>query len=539
MQPMKKQRKNIHLWMNTLFGLAVFLFWEIAYPQALNYQEQNQLFLFNADYLLKDLSVAGGLADYISEFIVQFYYQPLAGAFLLGLLFVAMLEQTRNLIARQDQRWYIAGFIPPLLMLWHMGDIHTLLSFPIATIMALTVARTMGDRYPMADLILLPLLYWLAGPMVWVYALLRCFAVGWKQFWTLPYLAVLQVSAYVLLLSQWPPEMVLTGLNYYRIPLRTPLLQGMIPLSIVLLAGMANVTKGYTLPSVFTNGIPILSAAVLAGVAVNKGFDCDIYELLKQDEWVRKEQWTKIIERAEKHQVKTGFSSQCVNLALGMTGELPERMFRFYQSGSDALLMPAMNDNTSDLPTAEAFFRLGMINESLRYMSDIQQAILNFKGSGRCTKRIAECYLINGNYQAAAKHLALLRQSLFYRQWAKETATYLYRDDRIDTHPEWGSLRRNRYREQFLYNYEEKDKMLGILFTQNQTNRLALQYFMGQMLLDGNIESFVKYLPWAQQYGGHTRMPAGYADVMKCIQAKGNLPESDYARYAKRMNEKP
>lgn len=51
-----------------LFGLCIFLFWYCGYPQALCYQEQNQLFLWSADYFWHDLSVAGGLADYISEF---------------------------------------------------------------------------------------------------------------------------------------------------------------------------------------------------------------------------------------------------------------------------------------------------------------------------------------------------------------------------------------------------------------------------------------------------------------------------------------
>ena len=150
-------------------------------------------------------------------------------------------------------------------------------------------------------------------------------------------------------------------------------------------------------------------------------------------------------------------------------------------------------------------------------------------------KRIAECYLINGNYAVASKHLAVLGQSLFYRSWAKEAATYLNRDDKMNTHPKWGKLRQLRYKEQFLYNYNEKDKMLGLLFTNNQQNRMALFYFMGQMLLDGNVQGFTQYMQWVQQYGGFTQMPAGYADAMKCIQAQGNLPGSEYANYVQRM----
>lgn len=325
--------------------------------------------------------------------------------------------------------------------------------------------------------------------------------------------------------------MVLTGLNYYRIPMQTPMLQIVAPLSIVAVVAISRWIKSRMILTVISQATVIATASM----AITDGYDSEMYELLKQDELVRKERWTEIIERAKSKQVETAFSSQCVNLALGMTGQLPDRMFQFYQSGTDALLMPMIRDNTSNLPTAEAFYHLGMVNEALRYMFDIQQSILNFKKSGRCTKRIAECYLINGNYKAAAKHLTVLGQSLFYRSWAKEAATYLYRDDMMNMHPKWGKLRQLRYKEQFLYNYHEKDKMLGLLFQENHQNRMALFYFMGQMLLDGNIQGFTSYMTWVQQYGGFKEMPAGYADAMKCIQAQGNLPGSDYAKYVQRM----
>ena len=62
------------------FGIAVFLFWILGYPEALCYQVQNQLFLWAGDYFVHDQSVDGGLADYLSEFLVQFYYLPALGA---------------------------------------------------------------------------------------------------------------------------------------------------------------------------------------------------------------------------------------------------------------------------------------------------------------------------------------------------------------------------------------------------------------------------------------------------------------------------
>ena len=83
-------KNNLRAIFSALFGIAVFLFWLLGYPEALNYQEQNQLFLTTTDYFILRMAVPGGLADYVSEFIVQFYYVPWLGALLIGIMYAVM-----------------------------------------------------------------------------------------------------------------------------------------------------------------------------------------------------------------------------------------------------------------------------------------------------------------------------------------------------------------------------------------------------------------------------------------------------------------
>ena len=99
----------------------------------------------------------------------------------------------------------------------------------------------------------------------------------------------------------------------------------------------------------------------------------------------------------------------------------------------------------------------------------------------------------------------------------------------------YGKLRKMRYKESFLYSYEEIDKMFGLLLMNNTDNKMALDYFLAQMLLNGNVQGFQQYLGLAQQYGGYRQMPLGYQDAMRCIQAQGNVAGSPYASYVKRM----
>lgn len=539
---MKKYIKPIA---TVLFGVAIWLFWLFGYPEAMNYQEQNQLFLTTWAYFMERMSVPGGLADYVSEFLVQFYYVPWLGALLIGVVYAAMQWLMWTTVRRWDKTAFPITFLLPLLMLWHQGDIDTLLSLPVAIVMVLgaTVSMGKGGKYAyFSDLLAVPLLYWAAGPVAAIYVAIRGLQCGWRLLIEdAALIAISVLAAYWTVDYQWPLSMIVGGINYYRIPLMAPVMQYVVLLTpiVIALAARLNPWKN---EDTFKGSRRYLrlalqvSAMVIVGIfAVNKGFDPFVYEILWQDSMVRQERWHDIIHRAEKHQYDIAMSSNCVNLALGMTEQLADRMFTFKQSGTEALLLHMIRDNMSDLPTAEAFWRLGMVNSAKRYMMDIQQSILNARQSGRCTKRIAECHIVNGDYKAAEKRLNILKNTFFYRSWAEDAETYLYNDAKVNSHETWGKLRRYRYKDSFLYSYPEKHKMLGLLFQQNTDNRLALSYFMGQLLLDGDFNSFMGYMQWVQQYGGYSQMPYGYADAYQAIQQQGNVPGSAYASYVKKM----
>ena len=500
----KVMGRSVDWGLSVLVGIGIFLFWYVAYPHALSYHEQYQLFLWTWDYFVERISLPGGFADWLGEFIVQFYYIECLGALLLALLFVVLQRLTLRLLTHGDSPHVLfrtqgtvpmcLSLVPVVLILWLMGDINVLLSLPVAIVMALALACIrLSKPLSWIDLLILPVAYWLVGPMIWLYVLIRVMQLGWKHLWTAGWLVAVQLMVYAWLLPQWPLQQVMIGLNYYRIPLHYPQWNG---------------------------------------------YDKDMYELIRQDYLVRNEHWNEIVKRAGDYQVKTPFWSNCVNLALSQKRLLADRMFDFWQSGEDALIMPRTRDLTSMLPSAETFWRLGMVNSAQRYMFDTQESILNARKSGRCTKRIAECMIVNGHYQTAAKQLNLLKKSLFYRSWAQEAEAMMKDETAINHHPVYGRLRQLRYKENFLYSYEELDKMFGLLFMNNTENKMALDYFMAQMLLKGNLQGFQQYMGAVQQYGGYRQMPLGYQDVMRCIQMQGRVPDSPYAKYVQRMTER-
>lgn len=507
---------NGRLLVSLAFGVLVFLFWLCLYPHALSYQEQNQLFLWTCDYLLRDLAQAGGLADYLGEFFTQFYYVTWLGALVLALL-LSLFRYAFALVLRAAAIGvsgkgsivaFSLSFVPALLMIAVMGDYCVRLTFLVAlTLALLTVAFSSRSSYAfpcclLADVLLVPLAFWLLGGIAaWVYivlrlvVLLRRYGHAALPSLALPvYLVAVQTIVANSVLPSWLPNDVLLGRHYYSTPMKYP--------------------------------------------CTKWGFDEEEYDIIRLDWLVRNKRWDDILLMLDRKHVDNAFASNCANLALAQKGMLAEKMFSYYQSGPDALLLYSVRDNLSDYPTMEAFWLLGMVNSCLRYASDLQESILNARKSGRLTRRIAECHIVNGNYKAARKHLRLLRHSLFYSQWARQAEAMLGDETAINAHPVYGKMRRLRFRSDFLYKYEDKAQMLGKLFMDNTDNKMALDYFMGQLLLDGNHKAFMAYINWVAKYGGYEQMPAAYKDALTAIKANGNVLGSPYALYINSQIEK-
>ena len=84
---------------SVVLSLGAWLFFWLLRPEWMSFQEQNQLFLWTGDYLWQRLTVAGGLADWMGEFLVQFFRVEWLGAALMGVLFVLMQQAGRKALA--------------------------------------------------------------------------------------------------------------------------------------------------------------------------------------------------------------------------------------------------------------------------------------------------------------------------------------------------------------------------------------------------------------------------------------------------------
>lgn len=529
---MKYLSRHIAILISLLFAVAVALFWAFPYRCALSYQEQYQLFLFTPSYFTERISVPGGLADYAAEFITQFYYVYAIGAILLALVFFCLQRLTWVLMRRSgvSQSWYLLSFIPAVALWALMGNENVLLSFAIALLgmeelmfhYIIVRDHSRGWVAPAVYLLIaVPVGYWLFGPVVIGVALSATYnpyrpygtsqtlperavksnsqtlltPYGWALLSVLYFVAIVWLCGHFL---QYPYYKLFGGINYFRYPGIIPVMQWIVAALFALPLVVFYLPRLEGKKAVRAE-IAQLTIIVLATVPLlHFSFDRATYELIDYDYLVRTHQWQRIIERAEKRQASSPMSVSCVNLSLAMQGQLCDRLFEFYQNGAEGLFPTFTRDMTSPLPTAEAFYQLGMVNDAERYAFEAQEAIPNYRKSGRLTRRIAQCEIINGNYGVAAKYLRMLESSLFYRQWAKSQERFLYNSAAVKADPEYGRLGDIRIkRHDYLFSDQEMDQMLGLLLVDNKKydNRMAYEYLIAYELLQRDVNRFMQYYP--------------------------------------------
>ena len=468
-----------------LFGVAVFLFFGLAYPHHLHYQEQYQLFLFDSTYVWDVVKHSGGVADLLGRFCTQFFLFAWVGAAIITLLLsvvqLLMLRLLNGQWSMVNGQWTFGlSFVPAFLLWLFLLDENALLSGVWAVLLTLLVAYvivklTKGWMRRILILVAIPVLYILVGPV--------CFPIPLDRLWQ--------------------------GVHYYRYPTVFPWLLWAAAFSaIVLPLLMRLVIRGkmsekssvakYSLSSFLFPLSSFLFVAIIMGFFVWKNANFKAEKVMQYDFMACHQQWNRILEtvNAEKPNNQIGVTVQ--NLALAMRGMLLEHMFDYNQNSIHGLLPDVKEDATSPLPTAEAFYQLGMINVAQRTVFEAQEAILDFQKSGRCYKRLAQTNLINGQYEVARKYLMALQKTLFYREWANETLPLLGNEKAIASHPEYGRLRQCAYNEDFYFSDHVTPEMLESLYYRNTDNRLAYQYLLAYCMLTGDRERYNHIISKAQ-----------------------------------------
>lgn len=493
--------KYLHIICPLLFAVAVVLFFGLAYPHHLHYQEQYQLFLFDSDYVWEIVRLPGGVADLLGRFCTQFFQFAWVGAVIIGVLLLVV--QLLTLRLAKCGGLYGLNFVPAFLLWLFLLDENALLGGVWAVLLTLLASwffDKLSDGWMRRILLIaaVPVLYWMVGPVCVLFFLLQAPASK-RSAWYYGVFVLLAIMLFIL--SYYvpvPASKLWTGIHYHRYPTVLSALLWAAALSVFVVTLTVRICYRWFKPS--TRKLLILSTVSFVLVAVvmgslvwnNSNFKAE--KVMQYDFMARHQQWNRILQTisVEKPNNQIGVTVQ--NLALGMRGLLADHLFEYNQNGILGLLPDVERDATSPLPTAEVFYQLGMVYVAQRTVFEAQESILDFQKSGRCYKRLAQTNLILGSYEVARKYLTALQKTLFYRDWANETLPLLGNEEAIAKHPEYGRLRQMAYNKNFFFSDHVTPDMLESLFFSNMENRLALEYLKAYYMLTGDRESYARLL---------------------------------------------
>ena len=458
--------KHLHIICTLLFGVAILLFFGVAYPHHLHYQEQYQLFLFDSTYVWDIVKHPGGIADLLGRFCTQFFLYAWVGAAIIALL-LSLVQLLVWRLMRVNSLFGLS-FVPSFLLWLYLLDEHALLSgvwaVLVTLLVGLVIRRTISSvtKTVLSIIVAISILYWLVGSV--------CFPLPIDGIWT--------------------------GIHYYRYPTVFPWLLWAASLSVWVLSLLPCVCRKWVnAPSGYVWGLStFLLVAIGMGSIVWKNSNLKAEKVMQYDFMATHQQWNRILETANAEKPNNQIGVTVQNLALAMRGMLLDHMFEYNQNGIAGLLPDVQTDATSPMPTAEAFYQLGMISVAQRTVFEAQESILDFQKSGRCYKRLAQTNLINGNYKVARKYLMALQKTLFYRTWANETLPLLGNEKAIAKHPEYGRLRQCAYKNDFYFGDHVTPEMLKDLYFSNRDNHMAYQYLVAYYLLTGDREGLNNFI---------------------------------------------
>ncbi len=535
-----------------LFCIGSLIFFGFFYNNHLYQKEQLQLFEVTFRYLSDAISRHGGIAIYISEFLIQFFHLPFIGAIIITLLLFLLQRLTKKVLLKVEggSPLILFSFLPAvgywIILLDDFYCLSGLIGLLISITGVLLYLNIIKTRIRgVAGIILIPVVYWLTGAAYSVFVLIVIVSeillrLSKKEKTVLVSIPILLI--YILLAMAVPlvareflfRDTILQAFisaAYYRIsiffPLPLILLFVFFPLSILLqkLMLLTLAEKQSASPDLLS--IPVLLLFLAWGIKNTGDFNAE--RQLAYENLVCYEKWGKIIELAEKEQPSDRISLMAVNLALAKKGELSSKMFMFDQKGS-SLFMDYERRGMTPFIASEPYFNLGLINFAQMFAMETIESTPDTKYPVRSFKRVAETFIINGQYQIAHKYLLPLSHTVFYRRWAKECISLLYDEEKINAHPWWGYMRGLRSKYDFYYNSMQPEIALRYLLISNPGNKTAYEYIMANYLLHKDFDGFLAYLPLADTLG-YNKLPSVWQEAAAYISTRVNQMPPQLGKY--------
>ncbi|WP_195372024.1 MULTISPECIES: DUF6057 family protein [Parabacteroides] len=472
--------------------VALFVFLQTYSKYHFYFIEQTHLFQFTGEYISGKLIIPGGFALVLSEFLVQFFILPYAGAAIIaGLLLITGLG-VRGIVHRiiPDTTLFLLYLIPVVLIMFIHFDFNYLVAGTVALdIMLLALyfcLRISNDKWRIVvEVLLSPVLYGAIGSAAFLFSILvviyELFNKTPKWYWVL-LSGVLVVfcgicSVYFAALGEYRFAFLPDAYYHTALEPKSVIYYSWISLPLILILSFwlkhkqKRVSKKFLIAGC---GVQVLLLFLLCWWGVPEYGDKKSIKVKELDYYARTEQWDKIIE--ESKGPLTNYLNLCyLNLALAHKGELADRAFSFDQKGPLGLMVGWNKTEQISILLSEVNFAMG--NSALaQEMAFEAFATTIGEGNPRMLKRLVQTNLIYGEYPVAEKYIKVLENTGCYSSWASGQRKFLYNDAEVEKDTALGSMRKSLPKDNYLSELNNMEKDLRVIAETNPSNRNAIEY---------------------------------------------------------------
>lgn len=427
---------NKYNWIIAFFltGISLFLLLD-SLSHIPTYLEQHHLFLFGWDYLQAHLVTPGDRLDYLTDFVIQFFYYHFAGCLLFVLLLSSLYVLNYLTVPRITGGYdpLHLGILPPLYLIAR----YTSIDFPLNHLTGLFLCFLL---FYILSLIKGKLKYYL----LLLAAVLLVVAIGWNY----PLAA-----AVVIVLS-------CLSASFFRRFVKS----GKIKLAITL--------------------VVILCYAGSTFYSFVRSYNMHERLILEADSQVKNGQWDKVLTCAARYRGKNQLMDYFRNMALYHTGKLPYDLLNYPQSfGVESLYLPWTGENRRSEYGHYIYEQLGLINEAHHWA--FESMVVNGETAPNLVN-LVRYNIVMERPLVALKFINVLKKSLFYRKQAMEYEKIAF----TGQVPGLKSLPHQEGLKARFTNVLNIGPDLQYLCDRNPSDRMAFEYLMSQLLLSNHVVRF-------------------------------------------------
>lgn len=499
--------KSILLWIT--IWIILFIFLQVKYNFHFFYIEQLQLFLFDWADISNKIAQPGGVAQVVSEFLVQFFAVPYTGAIIMASLLTLIGIQMEGIIKHLASQSYapLLYLLPIVTLLYMLFEVNYRIQGVIAYSLVLLILyiylRFTDFRYKLIySLLLTPVLYWGVGAAAILFpvSVLLIELFNKTKFWYLFLIPCVEVCLIAIISVQFAIigeyRFAFLPDAYFSSKLNPAAQIYFSWICIPIIICITFYLKRRKDISGKRNSIELFLQFVLLVIlcwyGIPKYGEWNSAKYKELDYYARNEEWDKIIKACE-GPLPNALYICTLNMALAEKGQLAESMFAYDQQGPNGLLIPWDMTLTISMLSSDIYFTVGNIAAS-QEMAFEGFVASSKDGNPRMLKRLVQTNIIYGNYAIAEKYIDKLEKTFHYKDWARNHRKYLYNDAEVEKDVLLSFKRKCLPKENYLFKSYGTEADFAKLAEENPSNRAAIEYLGAMFLLSGDMPGFKKVI---------------------------------------------